>query len=113
MMNRKPFYSRDNNNQLELICDLVGSPASCKSYQSLPRHSRNIIKQLQEHQREPKDLSKKFQFLSKNGVDLLKRLLTFNSKDRITAADALKHPFFKHLHVDKYEPVREEKVSPL
>ena len=37
---------------------------------------------------------KKFEFVSQNCIDLIKKLLTQNKKNRIKASEALKHPFF-------------------
>ncbi|SBS81237.1 cdc2-related protein kinase 1, putative [Plasmodium ovale] len=36
-------------------------------------------------------------YLSHNGIDLLQQMLHFNPKNRISASDALKHPYFKEL----------------
>jgi serine/threonine protein kinase len=35
--------------------------------------------------------------LDDNGIDLLKKLLEYDPEKRISAADALEHPFFKDL----------------
>ena len=42
-------------------------------------------------------LRKKFppSLLTQNGFDLLNRFLTYDPKKRITAKDALEHPYFK------------------
>ena len=44
---------------------------------------------------------KKFKKVSNNCIDLIKKLLTKNKKHRITAAEALKHPFF----VENFNPM--------
>ena len=45
----------------------------------------------------PKNLKEILPTLSDDGIDLLKKLLELDPEKRITAADALQHPFFKDL----------------
>ena len=40
-------------------------------------------------------LNAKFSFLSDNGRDLMSRLLCYDPEKRISAKEALKHPFFR------------------
>lgn len=36
--------------------------------------------------------------MDEQGLDLLKKMLIFNPKNRITVEDALAHPYFKDFH---------------
>lgn len=49
--------------------------------------------------------------ISKEAKDLIKKLLVVDYKKRITASDALKHPFFKQVNLDKYK--REKNTNEL
>lgn len=39
----------------------------------------------------------------KNFIDLLLKMFNFSPSKRISAADALNHPFFKNIHLKKGE----------
>jgi len=41
--------------------------------------------------------------LDSNGVDLLEKFLVYEAKDRISSAEALKHPYFKELGPEVYK----------
>ena len=43
------------------------------------------------------NLRSKFPFLSQNAFNLLQRLLTLDPSARITAKEALSHPYFRYL----------------
>jgi cell division cycle 2-like protein len=43
-----------------------------------------------------------FPYLTENGLDLLSKLLAYDPKSRITATEALSHPFFKESPVAKH-----------
>lgn len=39
-----------------------------------------------------------FPGIEKDALDLMKKLLTYDPSQRLSAAEALEHPFFKELH---------------
>jgi serine/threonine protein kinase len=46
----------------------------------------------------PVDLAMKFPHASDNAIDLLKQMLAFNHEKRISAKEALKHPYFAEIY---------------
>jgi len=47
------------------------------------------------------NIKSRFPFLSEKGLDLMSKLLTYDPKKRITAEEALKHPYFKESPLPK------------
>jgi serine/threonine protein kinase len=45
-----------------------------------------------------------FNETSPDGIDLLKKMLAFNPKNRISVQEALEHPFLADLHCPDDEP---------
>jgi len=87
------FRGRDNQDQLTNIMRIVGTPDD--------RTLRNIAAQSPEIQYNkpfPRYPKVPFQNIVKNAnpaaIDLLERLLQFDPSKRLTAADALRHPYF-------------------
>merc|ERR1711916_234521 len=77
---RRPLLpGRDQVHQLSLILSFCGTPS-------------------------PQDIAAIFPNASEEAVDLLEKLLVFNPEERLTAAQALAHPFFAELHEEDNEP---------
>jgi serine/threonine protein kinase len=62
------------------------------------------------------DLRTLFPKTSAEGIDLLRRMLSFNPRKRITAEEALKHPFFAGIlpkpdHIVRYKSNSADSVS--
>lgn len=91
------FQGKNHLNQLDLIMDILGTPdekdiRACKN-------AREYMQSLQfkpktkfsDHPLMPKDVDP-------DAVDLLEKMLMFNPDKRITAVDALAHPYFAEFH---------------
>jgi len=58
--------------------------------------------------RKGKDFKRIFPDASPQAIDLLQKLLVFDPKKRLTACQALEHPYLEGLHVESDEPTREK-----
>ncbi|KAL6043380.1 Cyclin-dependent kinase 10 [Balamuthia mandrillaris] len=77
--------------QIQCIFDLLGT-ANDKiwpGFSKLP-HVKKISLPNQPYN----NLERKFKFVSREGIDLLNKLLTYNPTKRLTAHEALNHPYF-------------------
>ncbi|CCE62334.1 hypothetical protein TPHA_0C01780 [Tetrapisispora phaffii CBS 4417] len=96
MITGKPLFPGTNDEeQLKLIFDIMGTPDEqlWPAVTSLPKYNRNLPK------KEPKDLKKLLQAHTKEIVDdqvidLVTGLLQLNPDARLTAKQALHHPWF-------------------
>jgi p38 MAP kinase len=61
--------------------------------------------------RERVPLSSRFKNVEEPAIDILERMLVFAPKQRITAAEALAHPYLAPYHDPTDEPVAEEKFD--
>ena len=86
-----------------MITKLLGNPSPKLVKQIENEKNKEFVLQL------PKREGKKFEDLFKGAnpqsIDLLKKMLTYDPADRITVANALKHPYLKQLHFPDDEPV--------
>ncbi|KAB2609161.1 cyclin-dependent kinase G-2-like [Pyrus ussuriensis x Pyrus communis] len=99
LLAKAPLFSgKDEIEQLDKIFKTLGTPDEKSGLSKLPGFKANFVKQ-------PYNLlRKKFPaasftgscpVLSESGFDLLKRLLSYNPVERITAKDALNHNWFR------------------
>ena len=91
MFTKKPILMGSSDlHQLELVCQLCGTPDSqsmpgCESLPDLPAVS------LPKYTRKVKETFEKY---DKQAADLIDKLLVLDKNKRLTAEEALKHPFF-------------------
>ncbi|KAI8613520.1 kinase-like domain-containing protein [Chytriomyces sp. MP71] len=92
LVNKEPLApGKGEIDQLDKIFRLLGTPTEkvWPGFSTLPNAKSVTFK----HQ--PfSNLRLRFPSLTENGIDLLSKLLTYDPKHRITASEALKHPFF-------------------
>jgi len=91
MANGRPLVAgTSENDQLERIFRLLGSPPPGNSLLELPEYQRSY----QHHNYPATPWNQLVPKLPPSGLDLLSRLLTYDPSQRITAQAALNHPFF-------------------
>ncbi|KAG6896743.1 hypothetical protein C0992_006405 [Termitomyces sp. T32_za158] len=88
------FRGRDNQDQLLHIMRIIGTPTEAQ-FQKMIKDSPEI--QIKQYQRYPKmNLQQVLPKASREAIDLLDKLLKFDPTERITAAEALAHPYFQN-----------------
>jgi len=88
-----------------MIFELLGQPSDEDMVYLQNERNIELMKKIPESP--SKDFDELFMGSSVAGIDLLKKMLTFNPKKRITVEEALEHPFFEDLHCEEDEPACE------
>eukprot|EP01024_Parvocaulis_polyphysoides_P007202 TRINITY_DN12159_c1_g1_i4.p1 TRINITY_DN12159_c1_g1~~TRINITY_DN12159_c1_g1_i4.p1 ORF type:complete len:466 (-),score=61.81 TRINITY_DN12159_c1_g1_i4:130-1527(-) len=103
LLGKPLFPGTSTMNQLDLLIQVTGRPSQT-DIESM--HSQNAFIMLDNlGGGEPKPLRHILPNASNDALDLLHKLLQFNPNNRITAEDALKHPFVKLFHNPGTEPI--------
>ncbi len=86
------FQAKGELELISMIFKLLGPPttSSWPEYSNLP-----LAKTINLPAPHPPQLRQKFQYITAAGVDLMSRLLCYDPDERITAEEALKHPYFR------------------
>jgi serine/threonine protein kinase len=101
MMNGRPLFPGSSEaDQLVKIFKTLGTPSikSWPAMQELPEYKGNFPVYPQV------PLKKIVRKLDANGLDLLNRMLQYDPTKRISAEQAMKHPYFKDLVLSKTNP---------
>ena len=100
---RHLFPGKNYLNQLQLILSVVGTPSEDYVQNIGTDRVKTYLQNLPA--RKPVDLTVLFPEANKTALDLLKLMLVLNPKERVSAIDALSHPYLGRYHDPKEEPV--------
>lgn len=94
--NRAIFPGNSTLNQIEKVLELTGKPTP-EDIDSLESQlAWNILSSINVQKK--KSFHQMFPGASEDAIDLLKKLLCFNPKNRLTVEQALEHPYVKDFH---------------
>ncbi|KIJ68277.1 hypothetical protein HYDPIDRAFT_81366 [Hydnomerulius pinastri MD-312] len=93
------FQAKGEIELLSMIFKLLGPPtnSSWPEYASLPLAKTITLPSPHAHQ-----LRQRFHHMTTSGIDLLMSLLTYDPEQRITAEEALRHPYFSESPLPKH-----------
>ncbi|KIY72757.1 Pkinase-domain-containing protein [Cylindrobasidium torrendii FP15055 ss-10] len=100
LLTKEPLFQAKNEIELiSMIFKLLGPPthASWPGYSDLP-----LAKSMNLPSPQPALFRQQFPHLSANGLDLMISLLTYDPAARISAAEAMEHPYFKESPLPKH-----------
>jgi len=113
MLIRKPLLpGQDSENQLELIVGLLGLPDKKFIAHFSGGRLSEVFKNLSTERKEKGEFSNIFSTVDeREALSLLKKMLRYDPKKRISIEKALEHPFMADLHYPPDEPTAKP-VSP-
>ncbi|KAJ8146878.1 hypothetical protein OXX80_003287 [Metschnikowia pulcherrima] len=113
MIEGKPLFpGRDHVHQFSIITELLGSPPSDVIDTICSENTLRFVQSLP--QRDPIPFSERFAsctHVEPEAIDLLSKMLVFDPKKRISAAEALQHPYMEPYHDPTDEPACETKFD--
>lgn len=102
LMSGKPMFpGKDFKNQVEVICDIIGKPTPEEMKHIESPNARNFIDSLPPSK--PKDFAAMFPEAPEEALDLLRSLLRFAPGDRLSAKEALAHPYLEEYRDEEFE----------
>eukprot|EP00949_MAST-11_sp_MAST-11-sp1_P004188 g4188.t1 len=110
MLLRRPIFpGRDHLHQLQLITDVMGTPSESDIRSIGGTYARRVLRSLPH--RSPRSLSRIFPRADPGAVDLVQRMLYFDSSKRLTAAEALRHDWLQPMHDEIADMVIEKPLE--
>ncbi|OBA23282.1 mitogen-activated protein kinase HOG1 [Metschnikowia bicuspidata var. bicuspidata NRRL YB-4993] len=113
MIEGKPLFpGKDHVHQFSIITELLGSPPPDVIETICSENTLRFVQLLP--QRDPIPFGDRFALcthVEPEAIDLLSKMLVFDPKKRITAADALQHPYMEPYHDPTDEPACESKFD--
>ena len=105
------FSGPPPGDQLRVICETLGFPSN-KDLEFVSNPDMMFyLKTLEPESKGWTTLKKKFPYIGRDALDLLTKMLAFNPKHRVSAKEALEHPFFKDVRNKSEETIADSKVT--
>jgi mitogen-activated protein kinase 15 len=109
MLGKPIFPGRSTTNQLEIIISVTGRPTAADIAATNSQFAQAMLRDITPtHSRTFAELLPN---ASPDALDLIQRLMCFNPSRRITAAEALEHPYVAAFHRPDEEPVAPEPIT--
>uniref|UniRef100_A0A8C0ZGM1 mitogen-activated protein kinase n=1 Tax=Cyanistes caeruleus TaxID=156563 RepID=A0A8C0ZGM1_CYACU len=105
---RPLFKGNDHLDQLTEIMKVTGTPTQDFVQKLHSQDAKNYIKSLPKVQK--KDFASILKYANPLAVNLLEKMLVLDAEKRVTAAEALMHPYFEPVH-DPEEEIEAEKYD--
>ncbi|KAJ1928207.1 MAPK protein hog1, partial [Linderina macrospora] len=103
------FPGNDHVHQFSIITELLGTPPDDVIQTIGSENTLRFVQSLPH--REPVPFSERFRSIDPQALDLLEKMLVFDPRRRITAAEALAHPYLATYHDEADEPVAESRFD--
>lgn len=107
LLSGQPMFPGESTmNQLEKILEVTGWPDKTAIKEIKSKFTNTMLESLNyRHQQQNSDPFKTlFPSASSDALDLIKNLLQFNPRKRLTAEEALRHPYLAQFHNEEDEP---------
>ncbi|KZZ88433.1 mitogen-activated protein kinase HOG1 [Ascosphaera apis ARSEF 7405] len=110
MLEGKPLFpGKDHVNQFSIITELLGTPPDDVIRTICSVNTLQFVQSLPKRERQP--LANKFTHADPDAIDLLEKMLVFDPKKRITAAESLSHEYLAPYHDPTDEPEADMKFD--
>ena len=109
LLGKPVFPGTSTLNQLDRVMEITGRPSSEDIEAIQSQLAPTMLESLP--QAKPRRLRDMFPTASDDALDLLRNLLQFNPNRRLTADQALRHPYVAQFHNPEDEPVCTRKIN--
>ncbi|CAN8062230.1 unnamed protein product [Agarophyton chilense] len=103
------FPGKDFKNQVEIICGILGKPTEEDTKHVTSSRARKFLSKLPDT--EGVDFSALFPNANPDAIDLMEKLLKFNPDKRMTAEQALEHPYVREFHDAEFEACATDQIN--
>ncbi|KAG2186075.1 hypothetical protein INT43_002513 [Umbelopsis isabellina] len=110
LLEGKPLFpGKDHVHQFSIITELLGTPPDDVVATICSENTLRFVQNLPKRGRVP--FSERFAGQDAQAIDLLEKMLVFDPRTRISATEALAHPYLSPYHDPTDEPVAPEKFD--